>query len=325
MRDLRFIIVNWNTRKLLLDCIESIHATVKEFNFEVYVVDNGSEDDSVPMLRNHFPQVFVIENRENQGFAAAVNQALKDNTASYVVLLNTDAQLCDNTIQVMHAFMQQHTDVGIAGAQLLKPDGTKQNSFDNYPTLATEFLNKSLLRMIRPQKYRSKKQNITNPIEVESVIGACLMIRNEALKQVGTLDEAYFFFVEETDWCLRMQKTGWKVFHVPDAKVIHLGGESKKRAPWQSQIEYCRSLYIFFRKHRSYSAYITFRVCYLIKIYINLILNLIGNLCVLFRHTKLRYRLTTYSRLFLWHLLFCPEWMGLKPLKRKIKIKLFLD
>ena len=85
-------------------------------------------------------------------------------------------------------------------------------------------------------------------MEVESVIGACMMIRNEAIKNVGKLDEDYFFFLEETDWCYRMQKAGWKVYHVPEARIIHLGGQSKKMAPWQSQIEYCRSLYIFFKK-----------------------------------------------------------------------------
>ncbi len=315
MTDLRFIIINWNTRELLTGCIDSIYKTVKDLSYQIYVVDNGSRDGSVVAVRNQFPQVIVIENQENRGFAAAVNQALEWSGADYSVLLNTDTILHKDAIHILYSFLEQHKDVGIAGAQLQKPDGTRQHSYDNYPTLATELFNKSLLQWLFPGKYPSKKQKILQPIEVESVIGACLMIRNEAIKYVGKLDEDYFFFLEETDWCYRMQKAGWKVYHIPNAEVIHLGGQSKKRAPWQSQVEYCRSLYVFFRKNRSIVSYITFRILYLIKIILNLAINLIGNLCVLFQSKKMRYRMLIYWRLFWWHLLLCPKWMGLKPVK----------
>lgn len=315
MIDLRFIIISWNTRELLTGCIDSIYKTVKDLSYQIYVVDNGSRDGSVMAVRKQFPQVIVIENQENRGFAAAVNQALEWSGADYSVLLNTDTILQKDAIHILYSFLEQHKDVGVAGARLQKPDGTRQHSYDNYPTLATELFNKSLLQWLFPGKYPSKKQTVLQPIEVESVIGACLMIRNEAIKHVGKLDDDYFFFIEETDWCYRMQKAGWKVYHVPNAEVIHLGGQSKKIAPWQSQVEYCRSLYIFFRKNRSSVSYITFRVLYLIKIILNLAINLIGNLCVLFQDKKMRYRILIYSRLFWWHLLLCPKWMGLKPIK----------
>src|SRR3972149_2610154 len=317
MFDLNFIIVNWNTRQLLIDCINSIYTTVTNLSYQINVVDNGSTDDSVRAVRERFTEVLITENPENRGFAAAVNQALDEDIAKYSVLLNTDTILQKDAIRILYSFLEQHKDVGIAGAQLQKPDGTRQHSYDNYPTLATELFNKSLLRWFSPSKYPSKKREIIHPVKVESVIGACLMIRNDAIKQVGKLDEDYFFFIEETDWCYRMQKAGWKVYHVPDAKVIHLGGESKRRAPWQSQIEYCRSLYIFFEKNKSTPSYITFRTFYLGKIILNLIANGIGNLFVLFQNHKMRYRLMIYSRLFWWHLLLCPDWMGLKPAKKK--------
>ena len=318
MIDMRFIIVNWNTRQLLIDCIDSIYKTVKYINYQICVVDNGSRDDSIAAVREQFPQVIVIENQENKGFAAAVNQALGKNAAIHSVLINTDTLLHKNAIRVMYSFMEQHKDAGIAGAQLEKPDGTRQHSYDNYPTLATELLNKSLLQWFFPYKYPSKKQSIVQPMEVESVIGACMMIRNEAIKNVGKLDEDYFFFLEETDWCYRMQKAGWKVYHVPEARVIHLGGQSKKMAPWQSQIEYCRSLYIFFKKNRTIVSYRVFRTFYLVKILINCIANFISNVFVLFQNRDLRYRLSTYAMLLGWHLLLCPDWMGLKPKRKRI-------
>lgn len=314
---LNFIIVNWNTRQLLIDCIRSICTTVTDISYHIHVVDNGSVDDSVKAVHDQFPLVIVIENPENRGFAAAVNQALKNNIAKYAysVLLNTDTLLQKGAIQAMYSFMEQHKDAGITGAQLQKPDGTRQHSYDNYPTLATELLNKSLLRWFFPEKYPSKKTQATQPVEVESVIGACMMIRNRAIEDVGKLDEDYFFFLEETDWCYRMQKAGWKVYHIPDARVIHLGGQSKKRAPWQSQVEYCRSLYTFFRKNRSAFSYIMLRTFYLAKITLNFTANIAGNIFVFFQNEKLRYRLLIYYKLFLWHLLLCPDRMGLKPVK----------
>lgn len=316
---LNFIIVNWNTRQLLIDCISSVHTTVTDIGYHISVVDNGSGDDSVKAVHDQFPQVFVIQNRENRGFAAAVNQALEKNitTYTYSVLLNTDTLLQKGAVQAMYSFMEQHKDAGIAGAQLQKPDGTRQHSYDNHPTLATELFNKSLLRWLFPEKYPSKKMLAKQPIEVESVIGACIMIRNKAIEDVGELDEDYFFFLEETDWCYRMQKAGWKVYHIPDAKVIHLGGQSKKMAPWQSQVEYCRSLYTFFGKNRSTFSYIILRTFYLAKITLNLATNVIGNVFVFFQNEKLRYRLSIYYKLFLWHLFLCPDWMGLKPVKNK--------
>ncbi len=316
---LSFIIVNWNTRQLLLDCIRSIYATVTALTHQIYVVDNGSQDDSVKAVREQFPQVLVIENRENRGFAAAVNQALENNitTNRYSILLNTDTLLQKDAISVMYSFMEYHKDAGIVGAQLQKPDGTRQHSYDNHPTLATELFNKSLLRWLFPGKYPSKKMRTTQPVEVESVIGACVMVRNAAIDAVGTLDEDYFFFLEETDWCYRMHKAGWKVYHIPDARVVHLGGQSKKMAPWQSQVEYCRSLYTFFRKNRSAFSYIMLRIFYLVKICLNLVTNLVGNTFVFFLNKKLRYRLSIYYKLLLWHLFLCPDWMGLKLVKKK--------
>jgi hypothetical protein len=139
-----------------------------------------------------------------------------------------------------------------------------------------------------------------------------MMVRKEAVDEVGVLDEDYFIFLEETDWCFRMQKEGWKVYHVPDARVIHSSGYSKKKKPWESQIEYYKSLYKFFRKNRGGVPYIILRILKPFKILINLILNILGNIITLFQIERLRNRLLKYHKLLIWHLLLCPESMGIR-------------
>ena len=178
--------------------------------------------------------------------------------------------------------------------------------------IETEIFNKSILRLFFPGKYPSKNRDFQNPIEVNSVIGACMMIRKEAMDDVGIFDEDYFFFMEETDWCFRMYKKGWKVYHVPDAEVFHLSGHSKKKNPWRSQIEYYISLYKFFRKNRTPASYLALRVLKPCKIFINLMLNILGNLITLFQKEGLRNRLLKYYKLSVWHLLMCPDSMGIQ-------------
>ena len=312
MVDISFIIVNWNTRDILIDCLNSIYKTVTDIDSEIYVVDNNSTDGSQDAVKNGFPDVKLIENSTNTGFAHANNQALSVMQGRFAVLLNSDAVLQEGAIKCLLDFMDNTTKAGIAGVQLLNEDGSRQNSIDNFPSLETEILNKSILRLISPNKYPSKARDYNAPIEVDSVIGACMMVGKEAIDEVGLLDEDYFIFLEETDWCFRMYKKGWKVYHVPDSRVFHLSGHSKKKAPGESQIEYYKSLYKFFRKNRCPISYITIRILKPCKIFINLLLNILGNLITLFQSEKLRNRLLKYHKLLMWHLLLCPDNMGIK-------------
>jgi GT2 family glycosyltransferase len=310
--DISFIIVNWNTRDILMDCLNSIYKTVKDIDVQIYVVDNNSTDGSQAAVKKGFPDVKLIENKTNTGFAHANNQALSIMKGRFAVLLNSDAVLKENAIKKLLAFMTSTPCAGIAGVQLLNNDGSRQNSIDNFPSTETEIFNKSILRLLFPGKYPSKNRSYQNPIEVDSVIGACMIVRKEAMEAVGVLDEDYFIFLEETDWCFRMYKKGWKVYHVPDAKVFHLSGHSKNRTPWRSQIEYYKSLYKFFRKNRTPLSYFALRVLKPCKIFINLILNILGNLITLFQKEGLRNRLLKYYKLFVWHLLMCPDSMGIQ-------------
>ncbi len=312
MVDISFIIVNWNTRDILMDCLESIYKTVTDIDIEIYVVDNNSADGSQVAVKKRFPDVKLIENETNTGFAHANNQALSIMRGKFAVLLNSDAVLKENAIKKLLAFMAGTPSAGIAGVQLLNEDGSRQNSIDNFPSTETEIFNKSILRLFFPNKYPSKNSVYEKPIEVDSVIGACMIVRKEAMDEVGVFDEDYFIFLEETDWCFRMYKKGWKVYHVPDAEVFHLSGHSKKRAPWRSQIEYYKSLYKFFKKNSTPASYIALRILKPCKIFINLMLNILGNLLTLFQNEGLRNRLLKYYKLFVWHLLMCPDSMGIQ-------------
>ena len=299
-----------------MDCLNSIYETVKDIDVEIYVVDNNSTDGSQVAVKNGFADVKLIENETNTGFGYANNQALRIMQGRFAVLLNSDAVLKENSIKRLLAFMTTTPSAGIAGVQLLNDDGSRQNSIDNFPSSETEIFNKSILRLFFPGKYPSKNMSYKDPIEVDSVIGACMIVSKEAMDDVGVFDEDYFIFLEETDWCFRMNKKGWKVYHVPNAEVFHLSGHSKKRTPWRSQIEYYISLYKFFKKNRTQASYLTLRVLKPCKIFINLILNILGNLITLFQKEGLRNRLLKYYKLSVWHLLMCPDSMGIqkKPL-----------
>ncbi len=312
MVDISFIIVNWNTRDVILECLDSIYKTVRGINFEIYVVDNNSTDGSGEAIKEGFPDARLIENRTNTGFAHANNQALSIMNGRFAVLLNPDAILQEGAVKTLLSFMKDCPEAGIAGVQLLNRDGSRQNSIDNFPSLETEILNKSILRFFFPGKYPGKSRHYHKPVEVDSVIGACMMVRKEAMDGVGIFDEDYFIFLEETDWCFRMYRKGWKVYHVPDARVLHISGHSKRKTPWKSQIEYYKSLYRFFRKNRDTVSYLILRILKPCKIFINLILNLSGNMLTLFQNEGLRNRLIKYQKLLIWHLLLCPDNMGIQ-------------
>jgi GT2 family glycosyltransferase len=310
--DISFIIVNWNTRDILIDCLNSIYKTVSDIDLEIYVVDNNSTDGSQEAVKKKFPSVKLIENRTNTGFAHANNQVLSIMHGRFAVLLNSDAILKENAIKTLMTFMNNSPRAGIAGVQLLNRDGSRQNSIDNFPSPVTEIFNKSILRLFFSDKYPNKNRSYQNPIDVDSVIGACMMVRKEAIDEVGAFDEDYFFFLEETDWCYRMHKKGWKVFHVPDARVLHLSGHSKKKEPWRPQIEYCRSLYKYFKKNKSAASYLIIRILKPCTIFVNFILNILENLITLFQKESARRRLLKYYKLLIWHLLLCPDNMGIR-------------
>jgi GT2 family glycosyltransferase len=309
--DLSIIIVSWNTKEFLLPCVRSVLENEQGISREVIVVDNGSQDGSGNEVKVKFPYISLVENQKNVGFAKAVNQGLQKASGRYILLLNPDTQMKGGTIGRLVLFMDSHPDTGVAGAQLLNSDGSKQNSIANFPSLATELFNKRLLRWLFPNRFPGKERHYPEPVEVDSVIGACMMVRRETLNQVGSLDEDYFLFLEETDWCYRMKKAGWKIYHVPQAEVFHFQGKSAETDKNRSKVEYFRSRYHFFKKNRGSGLCFILVVGLMVRLLVESISMTLACLFTVGMVKRWRGKLSIYAYLFWWHLRFCPGGMGL--------------
>jgi N-acetylglucosaminyl-diphospho-decaprenol L-rhamnosyltransferase len=251
MTDLSVVIVNWNTRDLLAQCLRSICDTVSDLSFEVIVVDNASEDGSVEMVRREFSRARLIQNTENVGFARANNQAMATSQGRYILLFNSDAIATPGAIQSLVRLAVAEPRAGIVGAHLLNADGSFQASYTPFPNLWQEFLILSGLgRMFYGRWYPSRgPEEDKGPQVVDYVEGACMLVRREAFEDVGGLDESYFMYVEEVDWCYTMREKGWQAWYQPAAKVIHLGGGSSQNRRRQREADLYRSRVRFFRKH----------------------------------------------------------------------------
>ena len=306
--DLSVIVVNYNTKDLLLNCLRSIYDTGGDVKFEALVVDNGSKDGSAEAVTRDFPQARLIANDRNLGFAKANNQALKVASGRYLLLLNSDAILQEGALKALIDFMDANPGAGCACGQLLNSDGSRQNSFSNFPTFASELLNKGLLRLLFPKRYPSKRQDFSHPVPVEAVIGACFIVRREVLEDVGPLDEDYFLFMEETDWCLRMRKAGWGIYFVPSARIFHLQGATVGKRPLSARIEFYRSRYIYFRKHKGRWAERMLRCAFILRLTANSILLSIPSLL----SGRARSKISINLGLLWWHLRLCPEGEGLR-------------
>jgi GT2 family glycosyltransferase len=222
--DLSIVVVNWNTKGLVSRCLDSIYSYLEGAQFEVVVVDNASSDGSADHIRNVYPQVQLIHNEQNVGFSKANNQAIAVTRGRYILLLNSDAFLIDTSLLSLIELMDADPKIGIAGVQLISPNGNAQESYGDLPNLWKE--SESLIgfdKLRNPGKGREQDCGI---VETGWVGGACFLLRREALQDIGLLDESFFMFSEEVDLCYQAHKTGWKVIHAPCIQVIHIGGGS---------------------------------------------------------------------------------------------------
>jgi N-acetylglucosaminyl-diphospho-decaprenol L-rhamnosyltransferase len=260
MVDLTAVIVSWNVRSLLERCLRSVvrrvalpgAGTSETLCAEVIVVDNGSTDDSPEMVRNAFPSVRVVANPENRGFAAANNQAIVSAQGRYVLLLNPDTEVIGDALRAMVAYADAHRDVGVVGPQLLFTDGSVQPSRYRFPTLATAVFESTWIQSCAPKRVldryymRDERDDATH--DVDWVRGAALMARREAIEQVGLLDEGYFMYSEELDWCRRIRDSGWRVVYLPEAQIIHHEGKSSEQAVAARHANFQTSKVRYFRK-----------------------------------------------------------------------------
>lgn len=253
--DLTIIIVNWNTREMLANCLDSIFADEHGVMFEVIVVDNASQDGSVDMVRGEFPGVQLIANSENLGFARANNQALPLAKGRCILLLNSDTVVLPGALRELVRYLDEHPQVGVVGPKLLHPDGTTQRScWLGFPSLRFAFVDALYLWRFVPRSRLVRSSGLleipdNEPLEVDHILGAAMMVRHDVVKQVGGMDEGFFLFLEETDWCYRIRKAGWKIHFLPMAEIIHFGQQSVHQNPERTLPEKYRNYVRFYSEH----------------------------------------------------------------------------
>jgi len=261
---LSIIIVNWNTRELVADCLASVAVELAAFppgQVETLVVDNASSDGSAALLQTHFPWVQLIRNTTNVGFAAANNQAMTIAKGKYILLLNSDTKVLTPALTTLVEFMEAHPDVGASGARYLNPDGSLQPSCYPAPTLTRELWRMLHLDRIYPfGVYHMEHWSLLTPRAVDIVQGAALLVRRTVLNQIGFFDTAYFMYTEEVDLCERIRRAGWPIFFVPTAMIIHYGGQSTRQAALPMFLQLYRSKILYFRKHHGAVATVLYKL-----------------------------------------------------------------
>jgi GT2 family glycosyltransferase len=259
--DVSVIIVNWNTRAVLRDCLESVYAQTRDVTFEVIVVDNASTDGSPELVKRGFPQAYLIENFTNRGFAAANNQGMAMARGRYVLLLNSDTIVLDNAIAKTVVFADRNPQAAVVGCRVLNPDHTLQPTCFMFPSLLNMLLSVSYVYKLFPRNRFFGRERMTwwdrdDAREVDVVTGCFMLVRREAIEQVGVMDEEFFMYGEETDWCYRFRREGWKVSFVPLADIVHLGGASSRQVAQRMTLQLSSSILYFLRKHRGRARYV---------------------------------------------------------------------
>jgi N-acetylglucosaminyl-diphospho-decaprenol L-rhamnosyltransferase len=243
------VIVNWNTRDLLADLLNSVQEHAPAVDSEILVVDNASSDGSQEMVTERFPTVRLVANRSNVGFARGANQAIRESTGRYILLLNTDMLILEGAIDAQVAFMESNPRCGICGGQLLDQEQHLALSYGHFPGIRSLLTDTVLHRLgwgTTLGCVPAPEQD--QPMEVDYVSGADLMIRHQAVEQIGLLDERFFLYFEETDWCYRATQAGWKVYYVPAVRYVHLGAASSSDEVYRQE-QFHTSLNLFLRKH----------------------------------------------------------------------------
>lgn len=270
---LSIIIVNWNTRDLLSDCLSSIYEPALDIDFEVLVVDNDSSDGSQAMINNQFPEVKLTANSNNPGFAIGNNQALRVCSGEYVLLLNPDTIVKSGAIEKLVKFLDDFPEAGAAGARLLNLDGSLQRSAFPKPTVFREFWRLFHLDgLMYIAKYPMNRWSLNQAREVDILKGACLLIRRIALNQVGLFDEEYFMYSEEFDLCTRLTQSGWHLYWIPSAEVIHFGGQSTRQVAEEMFLRLYEGKIMYFRKHQSNLAVMVYKFILYIATLVRLML-----------------------------------------------------
>lgn len=266
--DVSFIIVSWNSRDLLVKCIDSILSRKLKIRYEVIVVDNASTDDSAETVRVRYPGIKLIENKENFGFAKSNNIGIRSSSGKYVCLINSDVEVLESCVDKLYDFMESDPSVGIVGPKIVGRDNLVQRSCMGFPTLWNLFSRAMALDLLFPRtklfgSYMMTYCTHDSVREVDVINGCFWMVRRKTMLCVGLLDETFFIYAEDIDWCRRFKQSGARVIYYPFAEAIHYGGGSSKNAPIRFYMEMQKANFSYWKKYHniaSQQAYLLLRI-----------------------------------------------------------------
>ena len=252
--DLSIIIVNWNTKSHLAACLDSIERHPPEGEFEVIVVDNDSSDGSAQMVRECFPDITLIEQVKNVGYAEGNNRGIRASSGRYVLLLNPDTEIKPGALDALVKFADEHPEAAAVGCRLVGPDGKVQRSCRSFPDPIGVLFEYTWLSYLFPKsrlfgRYRMTYFRYNQEAEVDQPMGSCLLLSRKAIEDVGMFDQEFAIFFNEVDWCFRAKQKGWKVYFTPAAEVVHHGAASTSQIKAEMVTESHRSMRKFYEKH----------------------------------------------------------------------------
>lgn len=248
-RIISVIIVNWNTRELLDDCLRSVVETAGALPCEIIVVDNASSDGSAAAIRDNWPAVKLIASATNLGFAAANNRGLEIAQGEFVLFLNSDTVVLDDALEEMRAFLSDNPNAGAVGCRLLNADRcTTQTSYwSEYPSCRWLLAKTFYLEKLRAGQSAPE----ADAFPVAHLLGACIMSRMSTIREIGGFDESYFLYLEETDLCYRLSERGYAIYHLPRVSIVHLGQQSSSQAAEWTNVHLLTNTYRFIREHQA--------------------------------------------------------------------------
>jgi GT2 family glycosyltransferase len=271
---LSVIIINFKTPDYTFECVQSIFDNVPAIGFEVIVVDNGSEDGSLEWIREAFPQVLCIQTGANLGFSKANNLGIHNARGEYVLLLNSDTKILDQSLDRLLEYLSSHPQAGVVGPRQVDGEGKLQLSWGSFPTLVSELFRKLIhyrlsINDLKVRDYLEEKY--AGPTQVDWVSGSCLLARKKALLEAGFLDERFFMYFEDIDLCRRIQNAGWQIHYNSDWTILHYGGASAKKNILHVLVEYRKSQLYFTRKYYGWKGVTVLKMLLLCKSLIHFI------------------------------------------------------
>lgn len=251
--DISIVIVNWRTRDPLRECLRSVQSQDGVSSIQIIVVDNASEDGSTEMVETEFPQIQLICNSQNRGFAAACNQGIRLAKGRFILLLNPDTVVPPQTLAKLLAFAETHPDSAVVGCRVVNPDGSLERTCFRYPSVLNVLLSVLYLNKLFPRNRFFGREFMTwwdrdSIRDVDVITGSCMLVRRKAIEQVGLMDERYFIYAEEADWCYRFAQAGWKMTFTPTAKIVHLSSQSTSQCWTKMYVLKRKSILLYLEK-----------------------------------------------------------------------------